>query len=448
MRCSSCSHGIEGYFRTILDGTVSGFIHPMEALVLGEDPYADSNALPLSGFRVLELGNYIAGPTAARLLADFGAEVIKVERPHTGDETRSWRSHSGTTSMLFRTLNRNKKSIVLDLKTDVGRQHVLDLAASCDVVVENFRPGTLEKWGMGPDELDAANPNIVLVRISAFGQTGPLSRRPGFAAVAEAYSGFRELVGDPDRPPVRVGVSIGDTIAALYAGFGAVMTLLHSRSRSIDEGPLPLSSRVVDVALSESMFSVMESLIPDYFAYGTERTRLGGRMEGIAPSNAYTCSDGTSIVVAGNGDGIFVRYMLAIGRPDLATDPELSGGAGRWDRRDELDEAIGTWAATLTRAEALAVLDAAEVPSGPINTAADLCEEEQMRSRNMIQKFTIDIGGPSPVEVGFPGIVPVIGQRSVPIRNLGPELGEHTEEVLSGRKGSSPGEEAKSVHKA
>lgn len=396
-----------------------------------EGPSPESNTLPLSGFRVLELGNYIAGPTAARLLADFGAEVIKVERPETGDETRSWRLHAGTTSMLFRTLNRNKKSIVLDLKTDEGRRHILDLAATCDVVVENFRPGTLERWGMGPAELDEVNPNIVLVRISAFGQTGPLSRRPGFAAVAEAYSGFRELVGDPDRPPARVGVSIGDTIAALYAGFGAVMVLLHNRSRTAGDGPLPLSSRVIDVALSESMFSVMESLIPDYLAYGVERQRLGGRMEGIAPSNAYTCVDGLSIVVAGNGDGIFVRYMRAIGREDLAADPELAGGAGRWRRRDELDNAIGTWAATLTRAEALAVLDAAEVPSGPIHTAADLCQDEQMLSRNMIQSFPVNTGGPSPVNVGFPGIVPVIGERSFPIRNIGPELGQHTEEVLN-----------------
>lgn len=397
-----------------------------------EDHSDDQNMLPLRGFRVLELGNYIAGPTASRLLADFGAEVIKVERPVTGDETRSWRLHSGTTSMLFRTLNRNKKSIVLDLKTDEGRKHVLDLASRCDVVVENFRPGTLEKWGIGPKELDAVNPNIVLVRISAFGQTGPLSKRPGFAAVAEAYSGFRELVGDPDRPPVRVGVSIGDTIAALYAGFGAVMVLLHNHSRSVGEDSLPLPSRIVDVALSESMFSVMESLIPDYLAYGVERKRLGGRMEGIAPSNAYTCSDGLSIVVAGNGDGIFVRYMRAIGRDDLAADPELAGGAGRWERREELDGAIGAWAATLTRAEALEALEAAEVPSGPINTAADICDEEQMLSRNMIQNFMVDAGGPNPVEVGFPGIVPVIGQRSVQIRNLGPELGEHTAEVLEG----------------
>ncbi|QII00404.1 CoA transferase [Rhodococcoides fascians A21d2] len=432
MRCSSCSRAIEAVnqYHTQWYCEWVDSHHSTEAAVLGEDPSADSNALPLSGFRVLELGNYIAGPTAARLLADFGAEVIKVERPDTGDETRSWRLYSGTTSMLFRTLNRNKKSIVLDLKTEEGRRSVLDLAATCDVVVENFRPGTLEKWGIGPDALDAANPNVVLVRISAFGQTGPLSKRPGFAAVAEAYSGFRELVGDPDRPPVRVGVSIGDTVAALYAGFGAVMALLHNRSRTIEEGPLPLSSRVIDVALSESMFSVLESLIPDYLAYGVERQRLGGRMEGIAPSNAYTCSDGLSIVVAGNGDAIFVRYMLAIGRPDLATDPELSGGAGRWKRRDELDEAIGAWAATATRVEALAVLDAAEVPSGPINTAADICTDEQMLSRNMIQQFPVDTGGPDPVSVGFPGIVPVIGERSVSIRNVGPELGQHTDDIL------------------
>ena len=381
---------------------------------------------PLGGVRVLELGNYIAAPTAGRMLADFGAEVIKVERPVTGDELRNWRLYSGDTSMLYRTINRNKKSIVIDLKTERGREIVLDLVRHCDVLLENFRPGTLEKWGLGPEELDRVNPELVITRISAFGQTGPLSERPGFAAVAEAFGGLRELVGDPDRPPVRTGVSIGDSIAGIYAAFGTVMALFQRERVKV-----PLAQRVIDVALNESVLSVMESLVPDYLAYGVTRERVGGRMEGIAPSNAYPCADGTSIIVAGNGDAIFQRYMQTIGRPDLAEEPELQSNAGRWQRREELDTAIGQWTILHDRDEALKLLDEAGVPSGPIYTAADICADEQYEARNMIQHFAVDIGESEPKLVGFPGIVPVIGGASLPIRNVGPDLGQNTREVLS-----------------
>jgi formyl-CoA transferase len=395
----------------------------------------DTDIRPLAGVRVLELGNYIAAPTAGRMLADFGAEVIKVERPVTGDELRNWRLYSGNTSMLYRTINRNKKSIVLDLKTERGRQTVLDLVRHCDVLLENFRPGTLEKWGLGPEQLDEVNPDLVITRISAFGQTGPLAERPGFAAVAEAVGGLRELVGDPDRPPVRTGVSIGDSIAGIYAAFGTVMALLQ---RERVEVPLP--QRVIDVALNESVLSVMESLVPDYLAYGVTRKRVGGRMEGIAPSNAYPCADGTSIIVAGNGDAIFQRYMHTIGRPDLANDPGLQTNAGRWHRREELDEAIGQWTSQRDRDEALKLLDEAGVPSGPIYTAADICADEQYEARKMIQHFPVDTGEPQPRTVGFPGIVPVIGGASLPIRSVGPDLGEHTREVLSSVLGLSDDE--------
>lgn len=391
-------------------------------------------SLPLSGVRVLELGNYIAAPTAARMLADFGAEVIKVERPGTGDELRNWRLYSGTTSMLFRTINRNKKSIVLDLRTEQGRQDVIDLAAKCDVVLENFRPGTLEKWGLSPEKLSEKNPELIITRISAFGQTGPMSERPGFAAVAEAYGGFRNLVGDPDRPPVRVGVSIGDSIAGLYAAFGCVMALFQ---RETTRSGLPLEQRSIDVALNESILSMMESLIPDYLAYGVERERTGGRMEGIAPSNAYPCNDGHSIIIAGNGDAIFQRYMETIDRPDLGADPDLASNAGRWKRRDELDAAISAWTGLHSRDEALKILDAAGVPSGPIYTAADIVADEQYSARNMIQNFAVDTGKEESVDVGFVGIVPVIGDKSLPIRSVGPELGEHTAEVLRDLLGRS-----------
>lgn len=329
--------------------------------------------------------------------------------------------------MLFRTINRNKKSIVLDLKADAGR-----LVKHCDVLLENFRPGTLEKWGIGPEELSAANPDLVITRVSAFGQTGPLSQRPGFAAVAEALGGFRELVGDPDRPPVRVGVSIGDSIAGLYAAFGSVMALFQREvRRGHTELALALHERIIDVALNESMLSMMESLIPDYEAYGRTRERTGGRMEGIAPSNAYVCLGGSSIVIAGNGDSIFQRYMEVIGRSDLAQDPSLRSNHARWARRDELDAAIGEWTGSHPAAEALAILEHAGVPSGPIYTAKDICEDPQYAARNMIQRFPVSSGTEIYENVGFPGIVPVIGGTSLPIRSLGPELGEHSREIFS-----------------
>lgn len=389
---------------------------------------------PLAGVRVLELGNYIAAPTAGRILGDFGAEVIKVERPKTGDELRNWRLYGGDTSMLYRTVNRNKKSITLDLRTDAGRAIVLDLIRHCDVLLENFRPGMLEKWGLGPEVLDAANPDLVITRISAYGQTGPLSQRPGFAAVAEAIGGLRELVGDPDRPPVRVGVSIGDSIAGIYAAFGTVLALFQRKGAG---ERIPLPQRIVDVALNESILSVMESLVPDYEAYGINRQRVGGRMEGIAPSNAYPCADGTSIIIGGNGDAIFRRYMQVIERPDLAEDPELQDNAGRWRHRDRLDAAIGEWSVRHTRDEALAILEQAAIPCGPIYTAADIVADEQYRARNMIQHFPVDVGATEPKQVAFTGIVPVIGERSLPIRAVGPDLGEHTREVLSELLGMS-----------
>jgi formyl-CoA transferase len=388
----------------------------------------------LDRVRVLELGNYIAAPTAGRILGDFGAEVIKVERPKAGDELRNWRLYGGDTSMLYRTINRNKKSITLDLRTEAGRGVVLDLIRQCDVLLENFRPGMLEKWGLGPEVLNEVNPDLVITRISAYGQTGPLASRPGFAAVAEAVGGLRELVGDPDRPPVRVGVSIGDSIAGIYAAFGTVMALFQRTQRSES---IPLGERIIDVALNEAILSVMESLVPDYLAYGINRERVGGRMEGIAPSNAYPCGDGSSVIIGGNGDAIFRRYMGVIGRPDLAADPDLQDNAGRWRNRERLDAAIGEWTIQYTRDEALKILEGAAIPCGPIYTAADIVADEQYKARNMIQSFPVDVGEPQPKTVGFPGIVPVIGDQSLPIRNVGPDLGEHTRAVLSELLGMS-----------
>jgi len=387
-------------------------------------------ALPLSGIRVLELGNYIAAPTAGRLLADFGAEVIKIERPGTGDELRNWRLYGGTTSMLFRAINRNKKSVTADLRTDPGRRLVLELAARSDALIENFRPGTLDRWGLDSATLADMNPDLIIARVSAFGQTGPLSSRPGFAAVAEAYGGMRDLVGDPDRPPSRMGVSIGDSIAGLYAAFGVVMSL-YQREAALRAGQTPPgpADQQIDVALHEAVFSMMESLVPDHSAYGVVRQRVGGRVEGIAPSNAYLCSDGASVVIAGNGDSIFRRYMAAIGRPDLAAHPELAANAQRWLHREELDEAISVWTGCHTRAEVLATLEAAGVPAGPILTAADIAEDDQYASRRMIQTLPVDTGhGVLPVR--FPGIVPLLKDTSIEVRSVGPDLGEHTRQVL------------------
>lgn len=393
---------------------------------------------PLRGITVVELGNYIAAPTAGRMLADFGARVVKVERPGSGDELRNWRLYEGDTSMLYRTINRNKLSVELDLRSDEGRQAVLELLADADVLLENFRPGTLDRWGLDTRTLALANPELIVARISAFGQTGPMAGRAGFAAVAEAYGGLRELVGEPDRPPSRTGISIGDSIAGLYAAFGVVMSLFDRELRRRQGQPgCPPTVRAVDVALHEAVFSMMESLVPDFSAHGVRRERTGGRMEGIAPSNAYRCGDGRTVVIAGNGDSIFGRYMTVIGRPDLAGDPDLVTNAGRWARRGELDDAIGTWTATLSRDEVLDALAAAQVPAGPIHTAQDIIHDPQFRARDMIQELPVDIAGQTRI-VAFPGVVPVLTGTSVKVRHVAPDLGEHTQAVLGGTRQQHP----------
>jgi len=399
-------------------------------------------ALPMSGIRVLELGNYIAAPTAGRMLADFGAEVIKVERPDGGDELRRWRLREGDTSLLYRTLNRNKKSITLDLRTEAGRKVALDLAATCDVVLENFRPGTLERWGLGPGDLTAAKPDLVLVRISAYGQTGPYRDLPGFGAIAEAVGGLRQLTGDPDRLPVRTGVSLADTLAGIYAVAGAAMCLYRrERRRTATATPAEVASGLaapaggqldlVDVALYEAIFSLTESLLPDYDAYRVERDRLGGRMEGVAPSNAYPCAGGRTVIIAGNGDSIFRRLMTAIGRPDLREDESLASNDGRWSAREGLDEAIAAWTGTREVDEVVAVLEAAEVPVGRIYQADDIAADPHYAERGMIQRLPVQVGSRELADVAFPGVVPRIDGKSGTVRSLGPDLGAHTRDVLS-----------------
>jgi formyl-CoA transferase len=394
-------------------------------------------SLPLTGIRVLELGNYIAAPTAGRLFADFGAEVIKVERPGTGDELRQWRLQSGTTSMLWRTMNRNKKGITLNLRSEEGKRIALDLVRQCDVVIENFRPGTLERWGIGPDVLEATRPDVILIRISGYGQTGPYRDRPGFGSVAEAMGGLRLLTGDPDRPPSRVGISLADTISGMYAVIGALMILLQrareARTGDVHHRPDGSASApaIVDVALYESVLSMMESLLPDFDAHGVVRKRTGGRLEGIAPSNTYLCKDDTWVIIGGNGDAIFQRLMEVIGRPDLAADPNLAKNPGRWQRRDELDEAITAWTRQHPNDEVLATLDAAGVPSGPIYDAEGIRDDPHFQSRGMVQQVTTTDGERDLGEVAFPGVVPRLGDDPGAIRWLGPDLGQHNEEIYS-----------------
>lgn len=394
----------------------------------GEDDAPDG---PLRGIRVLELGNYIAAPFATRLLADFGAEVIKVERPGTGDELRRWRGSPQDTSMLFRTLGRNKQCLTLDLSEEEGRDIALQLTGVCDVVVENFRPGTLERWGLGPERLTEVNPDIVLVRISGYGQTGPYKDRPGFGGVAEAFAGLRHITGSPDRPPVRSAASIGDTTAGLYAVIGALMLLLRRARGHAPQGP-----QVVDVALYEAVFSMLEAMIPEYDAYGVVRERTEGALPGIVPSGVYPCRDQGSVVINGNADAVFVRLMRAAGRPDLADDPGLADAQGRAERHEELDRAISDWTRHHTPAGVLGVLAAAGVPAGPVHNAATIVDDCHYRARGMVEEFEIDVAG-EPKNVRFPGVVPVLPATPGGVKWLGPEIGSHTEHVLTGTLGLS-----------
>jgi formyl-CoA transferase len=388
-------------------------------------------SLPLDGVRVLELGSFIAAPTAGRQLADFGADVVKIERPGLGDELRNWRLYAGSTSMLYRTINRNKRSAAVDLRTEEGRDLVLELAGAADVVLENFRPGRLEAWGLGPEDLSARNPELILARISAFGQTGPKSAQPGFGAIAEALGGMRELTGEPGRAPVRVGVSIGDTLAGMHAAFGVLLALRERDARRRDGArPLPLAERIVDVALTEAVLSVMESLLPDAVAYGVQRERLGGWTQGIAPSNAYLCGDGRSVVIAGNGDGIYLRLMEVIGRSDLGAREDLSSNALRWAARAELDAAITAWTSQQAAPEVVAALDAVGVPASLIYTAADIAADAQFVARGAVQRMRVSTGEEELDDVPFPGVVPRLGPDAGVIDHLGPDLGAHTDEVV------------------
>jgi formyl-CoA transferase len=373
---------------------------------------------PLAGLKVLELGQLIAGPFAAKTLGDFGADVIKVEPPGTGDPLRHWRMLKDGTSVWWQVQSRNKRSIALDLKNAEAQDIVRRLARESDVLIENFRPGALEGWGLGPDKLLEANPHLIVLRISGYGQTGPYRDRPGFGVVAEAMGGMRHLTGEPGRVPVRVGVSIGDTLASLHGVIG-ILLALNERHRS-GQG------QVIDIALYEAVFNCMESLLPEFSAFGAVRGPAGSAMPGIAPTNAYRCADGGYAIVAGNGDSIFKRLMGVIGRADLANDPDLANNAGRAKRVEEIDAAIGAWAAQRPVAEVLAALDAASVPAGRIYTVADIAADPHYRERGMLQEVAVDYGS----KLSVPGIVPKLSATPGSQRTRAPRLGENTDDVL------------------
>jgi formyl-CoA transferase len=372
----------------------------------------------LEGLKVLELGQLIAGPFAAKTLADFGAEVIKIEPPGTGDPLRQWRLLKDGTSVWWQVQSRNKRSLALDLRQSEAQDIVRRLATECDVLIENFRPGAMEGWGLGPDDLLRLNPRLIMLRVSGYGQSGPYRDRPGFGVVAEAMGGLRHLTAEPGHVPVRVGVSMGDTLAALHGVIGILLALQH-RHRT-GEG------QVVDVALYEAVFNCMESLLPEYSAFGAVRGPGGSALPGIAPSNAYRCQDGAYALVAGNGDSIFKRLMGVISRPDLAADPALAHNAGRVARVDELDAAIGQWAAALPVSAVLAALDAASVPAGRIYTVADIAADPHYQARGMLAQVAMDDGSALTV----PGFVPKLSKTPGAHRRNAPALGQDTDAVL------------------
>ena len=375
----------------------------------------------LQGLRVVEMGQLIAGPFAAKTLGDFGADVIKIEPPGAGDPLRNWRMLQDGTSVWWQVQSRNKKSIALDLRNPEGQAIARQLIAQADVLIENFRPGTMEGWGMDYESLSRENPGLVMLRISGYGQTGPYRDLPGFGAIGEAMGGLRHLTGEEGRVPVRCGISIGDSLAALHGTIGVLMAIYH---RKVNGG----KGQVIDVALNEAVFNVMESLVPEYSAFGAIREPAGSALPGIAPTNAYLCSDGGYVLVAGNGDSIFKRLMTMIGRDDLGNDPQLENNEGRVQRVIELDQAIGEWAKTVTTDKALELLDSVAVPAGRIYTVADIANDPHYKARENIQTIQMHDGS----KLDVPGVIPKLSRTPGSIKSLAPDIGENTDEILKG----------------
>jgi len=373
---------------------------------------------PLAGVRVLELGAFIAGPFAGQLLGDLGADVIKIEPPGIGDIMRRYGVRVDGRSLWWPAIARNKRSVAIDLRDERGRDAARRIAASCDVVVENFKPGTLAGWGLDYPTLAAANPGVVLVHVSGFGQSGPRAAEPGFGSIGEAMGGIRHTTGEPDRPPARTGVSIGDSLAGLFAVVGA-LAALNERSRSG-------KGQEVDVAIYEAVMALMESTVADYELGAVTRMRSGGILRDVAPANAYPTSDGRDVVIAGNADAVFARLCDAMNRPDLARD--LATHEARAERQDPLDEEIAAWTATMKADDLIALLRAHDVPVGLINTAPDLLTDPHIAARGMIQRLAAGFAG----DVPMTGVVPKFSRTPGAIRAAGPALGEHTDAVLRG----------------
>ena len=380
---------------------------------------------PLEGIRVLEMGQLIAGPFAGCVLAYFGAEVVKIEPPRTGDPLRNWRVLKDGTSLWWRAMARNKKCVTLDLRKPGGRALARALALRSDVLIENFRPGTMEKWGLGPDDLRAGHPALVYTRVSGYGQTGPDASKPGFASVCEGFGGLRYINGFPGQPPVRPNLSLGDTLAALHAVIGVLLALVH-RNR-IGAESIGAGGQVVDVAIYESVYNVLESIVPEYDGAGIVREPSGSTLTGIVPTNTYPCADGRYVIIGGNGDSIFKRLMRAAGRDDLAGDPRLADNAGRVAHQSEVDDAIARWTRTLEADRVLAILDGANVPAGPIYNVADMMEDPQYNARGLFE--TVEIEGGS---LKIPAITPKLGRTPGATLWPGPALGAHNREVYTG----------------
>lgn len=374
---------------------------------------------PLQGIRVIEIGTLIAAPFAARMLAEFGAEVIKIETPNGGDPLRKWRKLHEGTSLWWYLQSRNKKSVCVNLKSPDGAEVIKRLAKDADIVIENMRPGALEKLGLGWDVLHAINPQLTMVRISGYGQTGPYRDRPGFGAIGEAMGGIRYTTGDAEGLPARVGVSLGDSLASLHGVIGALMSVLRVKTGQGD-------GQVVDVSLVESVFNLMESLVPEYDLLGHVRERSGGALPGIAPSNTYRTEEGGFVVIAGNSDPIYKRLMHVIGRPDLADDPALARNDGRVRHSAMLDEAITAWTTHHSMDDVLATLEREEVPAGRIYSVADIVNDAHYQAREMLLHANL----PGGASVKMPGIVPKLSETPGEIRWQGPALGEHTQAVL------------------
>jgi crotonobetainyl-CoA:carnitine CoA-transferase CaiB-like acyl-CoA transferase len=382
-----------------------------------------SDHRPLAGLRVVELGQLLAGPFTGTILGYFGAEVIKVEPP-SGDPVRQWREVRNGTSLWYHSLGRNKKSVTLDLKSERGRKIAFKLLCHADVVIENFRPGAMESWGLGPDAVKAENPGIIYARISGYGQTGPFSRKPGYASVTEGYGGFRYINGEPGAAPVRPNISLGDTVAAIHAALGVALAIIQ-RTKS-GEG------QVIDVALYESVFNLLEGIVPEYDGAGVIREPSGSTITGIVPTNTYLCSDGKHVVIGGNGDSIFKRLMTEAGRKDMADDPELAHNPGRVLHQAKIDQAISEWCARHASDVIIATLEEARVPVGPIYNVEDMMSDPHYNARGMFE--TVEINGEL---LKIPAIMPKLS--STPGKTIWPgaTIGEHNQEILGGLLGLS-----------